>query len=136
MTVYDYIKLNECDYDMYDDEFDICVTCCDCDEDGHDADDEYYYKFYVGLMKLANIIKTKNRNVVADWSAMVRKNKPVLEEFMKKNWIRQYEDEDDFIWEWIREFHYWGAGYTSEPVYKDFVENYMSRMTRCEREDE
>lgn len=142
MTVYEYITIGGHDYDVYDEEFDTCITCCNCSEDDGDEDDEFYYRFYTGLMKLANVVKhCSNDNapdeteIVADWSAMIRQNKPILEEYMYKNWKRDYEDEDDFIYEWIREFHLWGAGYTNEITYKDFVENYMSRMTRVERED-
>ena len=136
MTVYEYIKTSGCDYDVYDDEFDACITCCDCSEDDGGEDDEFYYRFYAGIQKLANVVEIKKDWIIADWSAMIRHNKAILEEYMYKNWKRDYEDEDDFVYEWIREFHLWGAGYTNEITYKDFVENYMSRMTRVEREDE
>lgn len=132
MTVYEYIKMMECSYDVYDDEFDNCITCEDC-EGNEDKDN--YFRFYVGLQKLANVVKADKDYPIADWGAMIRHNKPILEEYMKENWIRQYKDEDDFVWEWINEFQAWGAGYVSESTYEDFVKNYMSRMTRVERED-
>lgn len=132
MTVYDFIKETGYDYDVYDDDFDTCVTCCDCSDS---EDEDNYYRFYSGIQKLVNVVENRKDWLIADWSAMIRQNKPILEEYMYKNWKRDYEDEDDFIYEWIREFHLWGAGYTSENTYKDFVENYMSRMTRAERED-
>lgn len=135
MTVYEYIKMNRCDYDVYDNEFDACITCCDCSEDYGGEDDEFYYKFYTGIQKLANVVEIKKDWIIADWSAMIRHNKAILEEYMYKNWKRDYEDEDDFIYEWIREFHLWGAGYVIESAYEDFVKNYMSRMTRVERSD-
>ena len=140
MTVYDLIKETGYDYDVYDDEFDACVTCCDCSEQEKeyegDEDFEFYYKFYAGIQKLVNVVDTSHKDyITADWSNLIRHNKPILETFMYKNWKRDYEDEDDFVYEWIREFNLWGAGYTSESVYKDFVENYMSKMTRCERND-
>ena len=130
MTIYELIKMSECDYDVYDDVFDAVVTCCDCDGYEHDTDNEYYYKFCNGIMKLTNIVKFNDNSVIADWTGMIKHNKAVLEEFMRKDWAQNYEDEDDFIYEWINEFNGWFAGYVSESTYKDFVENYMSRMER------
>lgn len=125
MTVYEYLKMTNGDYDTYDTEFDTCVTCVDCSDS---ENEDNYYRFYSGIQKLVNVIEIKKDILIANWSEMIRKNKVILEEFMKERWIKQYEDEEDFIYEWIREFHLWGAGYASESTYKDFVENYMSKM--------
>lgn len=128
MTVYEYIKTNGCDYDVYDDVFDTCVTCCDCSEDDGDEYDKFYYRFYAGIQKLVTVKKINKDSLVANWYDLIRENEDVFREFMEEHWNRQYEDDDDFAYEWIRELHLWGAGYVSESTYKDFVENYMSRM--------
>ncbi len=125
MTLYEFLKMTGDDYDVYDTEYDISVTCCDCHE--YENKDNYY-RFCVGITKLVTVEKLKNGNITANWCDLIRTNMKVFKDFTKKNWYRDYEDEDDFIYEWINEIHYWGAGYTDEDTYKDFVENYMSKM--------
>ena len=129
MTLYEFIKVANNDYDTYDTDYDAEVTVCAFDKEDEQSE-EYYEKFRIGIMKFVNVVKGISKyELSCNWSEMIQFNMPIFKEFTKKNWTQQYaDDEDEFIYQWIREIHYWIAGYTSEPVYKDFVENYMSRM--------
>ena len=128
MTLYDFIKVADNDYDTYDNTYDAIVTVCSFDKDDEQSE-EYYEKFRIGIMKYVEVVKAiSGWEVICDWSGFIKNNITVFREFAEEHWIRQYEDEEDFIDQWIREIHYWLAGETSESVYKEFVENYMTRM--------
>lgn len=129
MTLYDFVKVAQNDYDTYDDKYDAVVTVCSFDEEDEQSE-EYYEKFRIGIMKFVEVIRgTVDNGLLCKWSDFITRNLAIFKEFTTKNWVCKYaDDEDEFIYQWINEIHYWGAGYTSEPVYKDFVENYMSRM--------
>lgn len=113
MTVYDYLKMNECDEDFWDDQFDTCVTICCPDMD----DDSWINKFTWEISKHAEVIKT-TEPVLAGWTAMIERNWEKFKEFTKANWEHDYEDKDDFIYEWINEIHMYIAGYMPEDYYE------------------
>ena len=128
MTLYDFIRVADNDYDTYDDVYDAIVTVCAFDEEDEKSD-EYYEKFRIGIMKFVEVIRgTADKGLLCKWSEFIGRNIKVFKEFADKYWYTQYEDEDDFIYEWINELHNWSAGALSESMYKEFVENYMSRM--------
>lgn len=129
MTLYELVKASNCDYDTYDDVFDAEVTVCSFDEEDEKSD-EYYEKFRIGIMKFAEVVDNSATHwgIVCKWTDFIQRNIKVFREFAEKYWYTQYEDEDDFIYEWINELHSWSAGALSESMYKEFVENYMSRM--------
>ena len=129
MTLYDFVKVANNDFDTFDTDYDAEVTVCAFDEED-EKNEDYYEQFRIGIMKFVDVIKGINRYKLAcNWSEMISHNILIFKEFAKKNWKYQYaDDEDEFIYQWITEINYWIAGYTSDPVYKDFVENYMSRM--------
>ena len=124
ISLYELLELTEGTFDTYDDTFDAIVTV-----DWIETERDFYEKFCRGIVKLVDVKKKVRDGLICDWSEMIEHNLNIFREFAKKNWTNQYEDdEDEFIYQWIREIHYWMAGYTSEPVYKDFVENYLTRM--------
>lgn len=128
MTLYDFVRVAGNDYDTYDDVYDAIVTVCTFDEEDEKSD-EYYEKFRIGIMKFVEVIRgTADKGLLCKWSEFIGRNIKVFREFAEKHWFTQYEDEDDFIYEWITELHNWSAGALSESMYKEFVENYMSRM--------
>ena len=128
MTLYEFIKVANNDYDTYDDVYDAIVTVCSFDGEDEKSD-EYYEKFRIGIMKFVEVVRgTADKGLLCKWSEFISRNIKVFREFTEKYWYNQYEDEDDFIYEWIGELQNWQAGALSESMYKEFVENYMSRM--------
>lgn len=129
MTLYDFIKVANNDYDTYDTEMDAIVTVCSFDKEDEQSD-EYYEKFRIGIMKFVEVAKgISTYEISCKWSEMIEHNISIFKEFTKRFWTHQYEDdEDEFIYQWIKEIHYWIAGEVGESTYKEFVENYMSRM--------
>ena len=131
MTLYEYIKQEQNDFDVWDTVFDNIVTVCCIDEDKEDEDN--HYKFCIGIMKL---VEFKSRvlwtdcAITGDWYGFLKKNYDTLLEWAKAHW-REYaipEDEEDFIYEWIDELHGMFAGGLSEESYADFVENYLPEL--------
>lgn len=129
MTLYDFIKVTNQDYDTYDTEMDAEVTVCAFDEEDEKSED-YYEKFRIGIMKFVEVIRgTVDNGLLCKWSEMITRNIKVFKEFAEKFWTYQYEDdEDEFIYQWIEEINQWTAGNCYESAYKEFVENYMPRM--------
>lgn len=125
MTLYDYLTIDDGSFDTYDTVYDAVVTV-----ERIEKEKEYYDKFCNGIMKLVKFVKkTSNYELVCEWADLIERNFDIFKEFASKHWDNQYEDDrDEFVYQWINEIHYWMAGYTSEPVYKTFVENYMIRM--------
>lgn len=129
MTLYDFVKVAQNDYDTYDDVFDAIVTVCAFDEEDEKSE-EYYEKFRIGIMKFVEVIRgTVDNGLLCKWSDFITRNLAIFKEFAKEYWYIQYEDDvDEFIYQWITELHNWSAGALSEDMYKEFVENYMTRM--------
>ena len=127
ITLYELLELTEDTFDTYDTVYDAIVTI-----DWIDTEKYYYDKFCMGIVKLVNVCRRLRRGEVsANWTEMIIRgdNLDVFKEFAEKNWKNKYEDDvDEFVCQWIKEIHYWMAGYTSEDVYKDFVENYLPRL--------
>lgn len=130
MTLYDYIK-DFCeggwfDRDTYDTVFDYGITVC---VDIDSTSDEYYQKFCTGLLKHVEV-DTMGGDCVLKWSDMIKDNIELFRDFAKKYWTGSDEelDDDDLIYEWLKELHYWLAGYTSENVYKTFCEEVIEAM--------
>lgn len=134
MTLYDFIKVANNDYDTYDNVFDGVITVCSFDEEDEQSGD-YYEKFRIGIMRFVEVVDNSATHwgIVCKWTDMIKQNLRIFGEFAEKYWHENtYEavkdDEDDFIYEWIEELQNWQAGALSESMYKEFVENYMSRM--------
>lgn len=122
MTLYEYIKLTEADYDTYDITYDAVVTVCyieeECDE---------YDMFCNGITKKVNVVKILGDTLTVDWSELIERNMDKFKKFAKKYWLRQYEDDiDEFVCQWIQEIHMYMAGYVSEDFYatlNEFVDS-------------
>lgn len=129
MTLYDFIKVANNDYDTYDTETGAVVTVCSFDSEDEKSE-EYYEKFRIGIMRFAEVAKIISTcEITCKWTEMIEHNLSIFKEFTKNFWNKQYEyDENEFIYQWITEIHYWIAGEVGESTYKEFVENYMSRM--------
>lgn len=117
ITLYDYLKMSENDFDTYDTVYDAGVTVCYiADEDETDE----YDKFCNGIIKKVNVIHVNRDILVVDWTEMIKRNMDKFRAFTKKNWYEdcQYEDdEDEFIYQWINEIHQYIAGNVSIDFY-------------------
>lgn len=117
MKLYDLLKIKDC-IDTGDNVYDAIVTV-DLIED-EDVDDNYD-RFCNYLQHNVDVIDAKNG--VCDWTGFVKNNMEALKEFTKEHWVHTYEnDEDEFIYQWINELHLYCAGYTSEDIYKAFLD--------------
>jgi hypothetical protein len=120
ITLYDFLSLSECDYDTYDTKYDVEVTVCWIGEES-----DNYDKFCNEIIKKVNIIKINRDMIMVDWNELIERNIDKFKDFTKENWYEthQYEDDiDEFIYQWIREIHYYMAGYVSEDFYENLVE--------------
>lgn len=126
MTLYERLEKTKDCFDTYDTDYDAEVTV-----DWIDEITDNYDKFCMGIIKLVPVVKEENDGtIICGWTSLIVNNLDVFKEFTEKHWICQYEDdEDELIYQWIKEICYWIAGYTSESVYKEFVENYLPRLT-------
>lgn len=120
MTLYEFMKMSECDYDTYDVDFDAIVTVCLPDEDD---DLDAYSKFCFEIIKKVNVVKVIDTGLIVDWSGFIKRNIEQLREFTDEYWYNNYaDDEDEFVYQWINEIHAYLAGYVSEDIYKKLVE--------------
>ena len=119
MTLYEILEIAENDFDTYDTEYDVVVTTCWIGEENDDYD-----KFCNGIMKKVNVIKKSGDGLLVNWSDLIRRNMEKFRQFTRDNWSEnsQYEDdEDEFIYQWIKEIHYYMAGYVPDKFYKKLV---------------
>lgn len=115
-SLFDYMKEHQEDIDTFDTDYDAIVTVCYMEEE--DINDNYD-KFCIEIIKKVMVESAAHGDVVVDWSGFVKKNMKQLKAFTEKYWNNQYEDdEDEFIYQWIREIHYYLAGYVGESTYK------------------
>lgn len=108
MTLYEYLKMSEYDYDTYDTDYDAVVTVCYIDEE-----EDEYDKFCNGIIKKVNVVHIDVHYLTVDWTEMIERNMDRFKAFTKKNWYSncQYEDDkDEFIYQWINEIHQYMAG--------------------------
>ncbi len=115
MTLYEYLKMRENDFDTYDTVYDAVVTVCYIDEE-----EDEYDKFCNGIIKKVDVIHINDDSSTVNWTEMIERNIDKFKAFTKEHWRAdcQYEDDiDDFIYEWINEIHAYMAGYASIDFY-------------------
>ena len=128
MTLYDYLKTSPQDWDTYDTEYDVCVTIGHVYEDDEDDEEGWYSdfrKFYINIMKKVNVISQEEDCLIINWSDLIKNNMKKFRAFSKENWFkhRQFEnDEDEFVYQWIKEIHLYIAGYVSDNFYNKLVD--------------
>lgn len=121
MNLYDFVTFTHKDYDTYDTDYEACVTVCDICYDTEDN----YDKFCIELMKCVDVVDFCGDMLVVNWSDFIEKNIYEFRRFTMENWKENcwYKDDDEeFIYQWIRELHYYLAGYTDEDMYGELVE--------------
>lgn len=126
MTVYEFIKHEDSDFDIYDNEFDKCVTVCA----------PYYGEFRDNsdvfedeILKRVRLIRKKNDyEAVADWSGFIKFYINEFRNFAKKHWISIPNDEDSLVSAWIKELHLYFAGYVSVEFYKVLLDELIGSL--------
>lgn len=110
MTLYEYLKMSENDFDTYDITYDAVVTVCYiADEDERDE----YDKFCNGIIKKVDVVHIDTHYLTVNWTELIERNIDKFKAFTKENWYEscQYEDDiDEFIYQWINEIHQYMAG--------------------------
>ena len=116
MTVKEYLRMTESDYDFGDTEYDAIVTCCYIDEIN-----DNYDKFCDILTSKVELVRVGDWPV-ADWSGFIKKNLDEFQKFATEYWYEDYsDDEDELIYQWISEFHSYLAGMVGEKFYDTLV---------------
>jgi hypothetical protein len=121
MTLYEYLKMSEADYDTYDTQYDTGVTVCYID-----TEDDEYEKFCNGIIKKVDVIKINGDILIVNWCELIERNMEKFRKFSMRHWAFEYKHDDDFIYEWIKEIHAYTAGYVSEDFYfvlNEFVDS-------------
>ena len=116
MTLYEYLKMADNDFDTYDTEYDAEVTVCYIDEENDEYD-----KFCNGIIKKVDVVKINGDTLTVNWCELIKRNMDKFKAFTAEHWYAncQYEDdEDEFIYQWINEIHQYMAGYVSMDFYK------------------
>ena len=124
MTLYDYLSTHNEDYDVYDNEFDNCVTVCPILDSEVNKSDSYDV-FCNSIIKHVKFISEGGHDstLIADWSGLIRANLDKFRAFSEAHWWSRCEDDDEeFVYQWINEISAYMAGYVSEDVYSDLVE--------------
>lgn len=130
MTVYDFVKSQDTDFDTYDTDYDVCVTVCvPCDES---ESSDWYDKWYNFIIQHVKFVEqTSECECVADWSGFIENNIEVFRRAANDMWNPNYiniNDDEELIYAWIKEINLWLAGYVSEREYHKFMENYAKEV--------
>lgn len=129
MTLYDFVRMEDTDFDTYDTVFDVEVTVCVPYDDSEIT--EWHDKFYNFIIKHVEFKeKTSECECTAEWTNFITDNLEVFREAANDMWYddRVPDDDDDLIYEWIKEIHSWLAGYVSEVEYQKFMEKYAPKI--------
>lgn len=115
MTLFEYLQMAENDFDTYDTKYDAVVTVCHIYEEDESDD---YDKFCNNIIKKVDVVEINGDSLIVNWSELIERNMDKFKKFTKKYWRNQYEDDiDEFVYQWINEFHMYMAGYVSEGFY-------------------
>lgn len=119
MKLYDLMKIKgELNVEAYDKVYDASVTVCIYDENEND----FYDKFCMEIIKKVDVVKINDDSIIVDWCKFIKDNMENFKVFAREHWIFDYEnDEDEFVYQWIKEIHYYLAGYVSEDMYEELI---------------
>jgi hypothetical protein len=125
MTLYEYLKMTERDFDTYDTKYDVGVTVCHIYEE--DECDEYD-KFCNSIMKKVNVVKINADVLIVDWCELIERNLDRFKNFTEEYWKYKYDDDiDEFMCQWINEIHLYMAGYVDEYLYS-VINNFIDTL--------
>ena len=122
MKLIDYCRsVDFVDFDSYDNVYDVIVTIC-FDEETVDKPEDSFDRFVKYIVEHVDYIKGNGNYVICDWNGFVKAHEQVLRQYEHDCWRYNYDDdEDEFVYEWIREINLYLAGYISEAGYTDIV---------------
>lgn len=126
MTLYEFLKKNEdADFDTYDVDYDVIITVS-VDLDGESEDN--YGRFVRELLKMVEVVDyTCCGDPICDWGGFVERNIETFRRFANKHWYKgNYEDDEEFIAEWLDQFHLLIAGYENEDNYILFSDELLA----------
>lgn len=120
-------KTDSADFDVCDSVYDVMYTFC-WDKEMFTAVEEYniFCKELFKKTEVENFVSTSH--VCLKLTDMIKTNKSLFEEYMKKYWRNQYE-EDDFEYEWCKELLLFTCGYASESQYKSLREEVLEKIS-------
>ena len=135
MKISEFCKINNySDFDSYDTTYVGVVTVC-TSEDMFVNPEDNYDKFCKFVYEQTDYVSgVKKDSIVCDWGGFVKRYNKVFKALMNDDWQVQYDDEDDFIHEWINEINLYLAGYSSEKYYEKLLvyltdyEMYLNRI--------
>ena len=119
MKLYEILEIAETDFDTYDTVYDAIVTVCWIDKELNNYD-----RFCNGITKKVRFIKNAGDGLLVDWTGFIKSNMDKLRQFTRDHWSEnsQYEDDDDeFIYQWIRELNLYMTGYVPDRFYNKLV---------------
>ena len=129
MTLYEFITLEQADFDTFDTVYDTCVTVCEPYEYEEGEQKEYYDIFSDLIMQMGEVEeKTGEGTCLCKWSDFIEKNIATFRKAADELWLRTPKADEDLIYEWIKEINSWLAGYVSEKTYKKFVTTYGEQL--------
>lgn len=129
MTLYEFITLEQADFDTFDTVYDTCVTVCEPYEYEEGEQKEYYDIFSDLIMQMVEVEeKTGECTCLCKWSDFIEKNIATFRKAADELWTKTPKADDDLIYEWIKEINSWLAGYVSENTYKKFVTTYGEQL--------
>lgn len=129
MTLYEFITLEQADFDTFDTVYDTCVTVCEPYEYEEGEQKEYYDIFSDLIMQMVEVEeKTGECTCLCKWSDFIEKNIATFRKAADELWMRTPKADEDLIYEWIKEINSWLAGYVSENTYKKFVTTYGEQL--------
>ncbi|HPY85533.1 MAG TPA: hypothetical protein PLS20_10935 [Ruminococcus flavefaciens] len=132
MTLYDFITKEQADFDTYDTVYDVCVTVCEPYEYAEGEDKDSSDIFSDMIMKMVEVDeKTGECTCTCKWSDFIKNNKETFRNAAEELWYSAPKDDDDLIYEWIKELHLWLAGYVSDNAYTTFVTKYGEQLKPC-----
>ena len=129
MTLYEFITLEQADFDTFDTVYDTCVTVCEPYEYEEGEQKEYYDIFSDLIMQMVEVEeKTGECTCLCKWSDFIEKNIATFRKAADELWMITPKADEDLIYEWIKEINSWLAGYVSENTYKKFVTTYGEQL--------
>lgn len=132
MTLYDFITKEQADFDTYDTVYDVCVTVCEPYEYDEGEDKESCDIFSDMIIKMVEVEeKTGECTCICKWSDFIKNNIETFRNAAEELWYSAPKEDDDLIYEWIKEIHLWLAGYVSDNAYTTFVTKYGEQLKPC-----
>jgi len=116
------ISMSNMDYDVWDNTIDACVTVSLPDVLLSNAD--YYDKFICEICRFVKpiSINDEKNTIIADWYGFIERNYDKFKDFTKIYWNMDFKEKDEFIYQWIKELHFYFGGYVPDDFYKTLYE--------------